>query len=206
LVRLAWMGVKVLSVPVRVYYAPKEIRVTPFRKVRDFTRVSIANTILVFVALLWARPFAFIKSVRKKSFNEFYTEYIVNSNDSNLKLSLSVALGLFIGVMPIWGWQMMAAFGIAQVFKLNKFVAVVASNISLPPLIPLILFVSYFAGGWVLGINTSHLQYHSGLGLNWIKENLIQYLVGSVVLGVGLALILGTIAYILLSLFRKKHV
>ncbi|MCK9219783.1 MAG: DUF2062 domain-containing protein [Bacteroidales bacterium] len=206
LVRLAWMGVKVLSVPVRVFYAPKEIRVTHFRKVRDFTRVSIANTILVFVALLWARPFAFIKSVRKKSFNEFYTEYIVNSNDSNLKLSLSVALGLFIGVMPIWGWQMMAAFGIAQVFKLNKFVAVVASNISLPPLIPLILFVSYFAGGWVLGINTSHLQYHSGLGLNWIKENLIQYLVGSVVLGVGLALILGTIAYILLSLFRKKHV
>ncbi len=206
LVRLAWMGVKILSVPVKIYYAPKEMRVTHFRKVRDFTRVSIANTLLVFVALLWVRPFAFLKSLRQKSFKELFTEYIVNSGDSNLNIALSVSLGLFIGVMPIWGWQMMAAFGLAQVFKLNKFIAVAASNISIPPLLPVIIFLSYIAGGWIMGLNTSAMVYSSGIGLQWIKENLIQYLIGSLILGVGLVLALGPVTYILLTLFRKKNV
>ena len=65
LVRLAWRGVKVLSVPVNVYYAPKEERVSHFRKVHDFTRISIVNSILVFMALLLVRPFLFTKSLKK---------------------------------------------------------------------------------------------------------------------------------------------
>lgn len=205
LVRFAWMGVRILSVPVKVYYAPREIRVTHFRKVRDFTRVSIANTILVFVALLWVRPFAFIKSLRKRSMKELFTEYVVNSKDSNLSLTLSVSLGLFIGVMPIWGWQMMAAFALAQLFRLNKFIAVAASNISIPPILPLIIFASYMAGGWILGLNTDGIRYDSGMGLHWIKENLIQYLIGSLVLGVALVAVMGPVTYVLLTLFRKKN-
>ncbi|HNY02635.1 MAG TPA: DUF2062 domain-containing protein [Bacteroidales bacterium] len=205
LVRLAWMGVNVLSVPVRVYYAPKEIRVSHFRKVRDFTRVSIANSILVFMALLWVRPFSFFKGLRKKSLRDFYTEYIVNSQDSNTKLAMSVALGLFIGVTPIWGWQIVATFGLAHVFKLNKFVAVTASNISLPPLLPFIIFISYMLGGWVLGANVSGIHYEHGFGLQWIKENLVQYLVGSILLATLLAAAFGPLSYFLLKIFRKGN-
>jgi glycosyltransferase involved in cell wall biosynthesis len=205
LVRFAWMGIRILSVPVKVYYAPREIRVTHFRKVRDFTRVSIANTILVFVALLWVRPFAFIKSLRKRSIKELFTEYVVNSKDSNLNLTLSMSLGLFIGVMPIWGWQMMAAFALAQLFRLNKFIAVAASNISIPPILPLIIFASYMAGGWILGLNTDGIRYDSGMGLHWIKENLIQYLIGSLILGVAMVAVMGPVTYVLLTLFRKKN-
>ncbi|MEI7499425.1 MAG: DUF2062 domain-containing protein [Bacteroidota bacterium] len=206
LVRLAWRGVNVLSVPVRIYYAPKESRVSHFRKFQDFTRVSIANSILVFMALLWVRPFSFFKGLRKKSFRDFVREYILNSNDSNARLAFSVALGLFIGVMPIWGWQMLATFGLAHIFKLNKFVAVAASNISLPPMLPFIIFLSYIIGGWVLGVNVTSLQYIPGLRLEWIKENLIQYLLGSLILGVMFALVLGPATYLLLSFFRKKNV
>ena len=206
LVRLAWRGVNVLSVPVRVYYAPKEIRVSHFRKVRDFTRVSIANSILVFMALLWVRPLSFFKDLRKKSIKEFIREYILNSDDSNAKLAISVAVGLFIGVLPIWGWQMLATFGLAHFFKLNKFVAITSCNISLPPMLPLIIFLSYIMGGWILGANVSNLEYNSGFGLHWIKENLIQYLVGSLILGFVVAAVLGPFTYLLLSVFRKKDV
>jgi glycosyltransferase involved in cell wall biosynthesis len=206
LVRLAWRGVNVLSVPVRVYYAPKETRVSHFRKVRDFTRVSIANSILVFMALLWFRPLSFFKGLRKKSVREFVREYILNSDDSNAKLAISVAVGLFIGVMPIWGWQMLATFGLAHFFKLNKFVAITSCNISLPPMLPLIIFLSYIMGGWILGANMSNIEYSSGFGLHWIKENLIQYLIGSLILGSIMALVLGPLTYLLLSVFRKKHV
>ncbi|MEI7662559.1 MAG: DUF2062 domain-containing protein [Bacteroidota bacterium] len=206
LVRLAWRDVSILSVPVKVYYAPKEIRVSHFRKFRDFTRVSIANSILVFMALLWVRPLSFFKGLRKKSIREFFMEYMVNSQDSNLKLALSVALGLFIGVTPIWGWQILTAFGLAHLFKLNKFITVTASNISLPPMLPFIIFASYFLGGWVMGVNMAHVSYFHGIGFQWIKDNLIQYLLGSVILGALLSLVFGPVTYLFLTIFRKRHV
>ena len=206
LVRLAWRGVNVLSVPVKVYYAPKESRISHFRKVRDFTRVSIVNSILVFMALLWVRPLSFFKGLRKKSVKEFFREYIVNSQDSNVKLAKSIALGLFIGVTPIWGWQIVTTFGLAHLFKLNKFVAVTASNISLPPMLPFVIFLSYIIGGWIMGVDGSNLHYSPGLGLQWLKENLLQYLLGSLVLGIMLAVVFGPVSYLLLRLFRKPNV
>ena len=204
LVRLAWRGVKVLSVPVQVYYAPKESRVSHFRKFRDFTRVSIVNTVLVILGLAWYRPVAFFRSLKGKSVRDFFNEYFVNSGDTNAKLAKSVALGLFIGVTPIWGWQIVTTIGLAHLFKLNKFVAVTVSNISLPPMLPLVVFFSYLVGGWVLGGNVSDFEYRPGLGLQWIKENLLQYVVGSFSLGGILAIIFGPFTYFLLRLLRKE--
>jgi glycosyltransferase involved in cell wall biosynthesis len=206
LVRLAWRNVNITSVPVNVYYAPKEERITHFRKFRDFTRVSITNAVLVFMALFWCRPFAFLKSLRKKSVRELVNEYIMSSLDTNSKIAFSLAFGAFIGVIPIWGWQMMAAFGLAHVLRLNKFVAVLASNISIPPLLPVILFLSYETGGWILGVHNQNLKYTTGFGLQWMKDNLIQYLTGSLVFGLALAVVLGLVTYILLSIFRKRTV
>jgi len=203
LVKLAWIGVNVLSVPVRIYYAPKAERVSHFRKIRDFSRVSIVNTIMVFMALLWIRPLSFLRNLRKKSIKEFIREYIINSNDSNTRLALSVALGAFCGIMPIWGWQMLAAMGLASLLRLNKFIALAVSNISIPPLIPLILFISYFTGGWVLGNDSGAIAYSIGFRMEWITHNLWQYLVGSVVFGMALALVLGSLTYLLLKIFRK---
>jgi glycosyltransferase involved in cell wall biosynthesis len=204
LVRLAWRGVKVLSVPVNVYYPPKEERVSHFRKVHDFTRVSIVNSILVFMALLLVRPFLFTKTLKKKSLKGFIREYVLDSGDSNSKLSFSVAWGLFVGISPFWGWQLMIAFGVAYLFKLNKFVTVAASNISIPPMLPILIFLSYFTGGLVLGVENK-LSLSSGINLNWIKHNLLQYIVGSFTLGFVIALVSGFITFLLLEIFRKKR-
>lgn len=203
LVRLAWRDVRVLSVPVKVYYAPRGTRISHFRKFRDFTRVSIANSILVFIALLWVRPIKFFQGLRKKSVREFFMEYIVNSKDSNAKLAKSIALGLFIGVTPIWGWQIVTTIGLAHLFKLNKFIAVTASNISLPPMLPFIIFLSYFIGSFAMGTSLASMEYSPGAALQWIKENLVQYLLGSLILGVALAAVFGSLSYLLLKLFRK---
>lgn len=203
LVRLAWMEVDVLSVPVRIYYFPKSERVSHFRKVRDFSRVSIVNTIMVFMALLWIRPLSFFRNLRKKSLKEFIREYIIDSKDSNGKLALSVSLGAFFGVMPIWGWQMLAAMGMASLLRLNKFIALAVSNISIPPLIPLIIFLSYITGGWVLGADSGALTYSSEFKIEWITNNILQYLIGSIVFGFALALALGSLSYLFLEIFRR---
>lgn len=206
LVRLSWKEVNITSVPVKVHYAPKGERVSHFRKFRDFTRVSIANTLLVFTALLWINPFRFIKALRKKSIKKFIQQYIVNSEDSNTKIAISVTLGVFVGVLPVWGFQMLVAFGVAYLLKLNKFVTVAASNISIPPMLPLIVFLSYITGGLITGTNNHIVKYSSRMSLGWIKANLLQYLVGSIIFGILLALVLGTITYFLLRIFRKPEV
>lgn len=51
LVRAAWRKVPVVSVPVRVYYPPPEERVTHFRPLKDFTRISVLNTALVLIMI-----------------------------------------------------------------------------------------------------------------------------------------------------------
>ena len=130
-------------------------------------------------------------------------EYIVNSKDSNAKLAKSIALGLFIGVTPIWGWQIVTTIGLAHLFKLNKFIAVTASNISLPPMLPFIIFLSYFIGSFAMGTSLASMEYSPGAALQWIKENLVQYLLGSLILGVALAAVFGSLSYLLLKLFRK---
>jgi len=204
LVRLAWRGVRIESVPVKIYYAPKGERVSHFRKGTDFARTSLLNSILVFAALLWVRPFHFFRSLRKKSFREFIRENVINSKDSNGRIAWSVAVGVFVGVMPFWGWQTLVAIGLAWLFRLNKLITVVASNISIPPMIPVILFASFVAGGLVLGNDLSGMQYDSGIDFAWIRQNLVQYLVGSVVFGTVLAPVTGITTWLLLWIFRKR--
>jgi glycosyltransferase involved in cell wall biosynthesis len=56
LVRAAWKGIKIDSVPVDVYYAPKETRVSHFRPFTDFSRVSVLNVFLVVGAFIYIKP------------------------------------------------------------------------------------------------------------------------------------------------------
>ena len=73
-------------------------------------------------------------------------------------------------------------------------------------MLPFIIFASYVLGGWVMGVNMAHVSYIHGIGFQWIKDNLIQYLIGSVILGALLSLVFGPVTYLLLTIFRKKHV
>jgi glycosyltransferase involved in cell wall biosynthesis len=56
LVRAAWKGYKIISVPINAYYPPAGQRVTHFRPFRDFMRISFLNTILFFVAVFYVKP------------------------------------------------------------------------------------------------------------------------------------------------------
>jgi glycosyltransferase involved in cell wall biosynthesis len=67
LVTSAWRGIEVTEVPVRVYYAGKEERVSHFRPFKDFTRISILNTFLVTIAFLYIKPRDFFRGIKKKS-------------------------------------------------------------------------------------------------------------------------------------------
>lgn len=202
LVRSAWQGLPIIPVPIQVFYAPKAEQVSHFKPVKDFARISILNTFLVLIALFWVKPFAYVRNVNKKNIKTFFKEHVLASNYSNLRITLSVMLGIFLGIIPIWGYQMLAAYGLAHVFKLNKIIALVASNISIPPMLPLILYGSFVTGAWFLGksakIDLGHITFDT------VKQDLIQYITGSFLLAIIAAISFGIITYLLLSIFRKK--
>ncbi len=63
LVFSAWKGHRITSVPVRVYYPPAEERVSHFRPIYDFVRISILNTILCIGTIFYGYPAKIARSI-----------------------------------------------------------------------------------------------------------------------------------------------
>ena len=58
LVFASWHGIKIVSVPVNVYYPKPEERVSHFRPIADFSRIFVLNTILCILAVVYGLPLA----------------------------------------------------------------------------------------------------------------------------------------------------
>lgn len=205
LVRCAWKGIPVLSVPVRVFYAQGDERVSHFRPGKDFTRISILNTLLFFPALLWFRPKRLIKSITRENIRKFFHTYFLDSKESKFKKSLCVAFGVFMGIIPIWGYQFVSALLLAHVLKLNKVIVGLAANISIPPMIPLLLYGSLKTGQWVLGKEMNDGLFSSPLSFATIQQHLFEYIVGSFIFAVIMAVLLGSLTYLMLKLTGQKN-
>ena len=58
-----WHGVKIATTEVNVYYPPQEERVSHFRPTADFARISVLNTILCILAVVYALPLAILRGI-----------------------------------------------------------------------------------------------------------------------------------------------
>ncbi|MBC7536939.1 MAG: DUF2062 domain-containing protein [Ferruginibacter sp.] len=207
LVKGAWRGIKVAAVPVAVYYAPKETRVSHFRPFKDFTRISILNTALVIITFFYIKPRDFLRMLfNKKKLYEFFREHLLAPHHSDLLKSTSVAFGIFMGIIPIWGIQLGTAIFLAILLKLNKALVIIAANISLPPMIPLIIFSSYKIGALWMGDHPGHLEFSSNITRESIRTNLAQYIYGSITLAIMAAVFFGLTTFGLLKLFKRKSI
>ncbi len=56
LVFASWHGIRLEPISIDVYYPPQEQRVSHFRPFADFARISILNTILCFLAVVYGLP------------------------------------------------------------------------------------------------------------------------------------------------------
>jgi glycosyltransferase involved in cell wall biosynthesis len=194
IVRLAWKGIPVEKVPVSVRYFPKEERVSHFRPFRDFTRISILNTALVVLAMLWYRPWLYLKK-------QNWSDLFFNPSESILHKSISVAFGIFMGILPIWGFQLLTAIALAFLFRLNKPLVILFANISVPPMIPLLLFLSLVFGSvWVPDAGLP--GFDTSLSLEAMKPFLFQYIAGSITLAITAALVSGMVTYGVLSILK----
>lgn len=204
IVRTAWNGVPVKNVPVKVLYDMNE-RVTHFRPFKDFTRISILNTVLVTITFLYIIPRNFFKNLKKKSFKQFLKEDLLGSKDSNMVKSASIGLGVFWGIMPVWGFQTFFTMFFAVLLRLNKVLAFTFSNVSIPPMIPVVIWLSLKTGSLITG-GQATLDFTEGVTIDMMKAHIVQYLVGSTVLAAFSGLLFGFVSYLLLSFFKRNAI
>ncbi len=182
MVRAAWSGVRVTSTPVSVYYPPADERITHFRPVPDFARISVLNTFLVFTRFLYILPRNLIQALfRKETYVDLKNELINPTNSIGVR-SASVGFGVFMGILPIWGFQMMAALALAIIFRLNKALVLISSNISIPPMMPVLIYLSYHLGKIWAGDNAQSITFDDAMTMNSIQKNVLQYVFGSIIL------------------------
>lgn len=176
LIRLIWKKVEVKEIEIDVYYPPPEERVSHFDKFWDNVKISILNTVLVIFSLL-------------------------RINISRSKIIASVSLGVFIGVIPIYGFQIYLAALLAFLFRLNFPLMFVAGQISLPPLIPIWTFASLQIGS-KLSNTTLSISFDNVM---LSAQKLIPiWILGSVILGLTLAVIAAIMTFFLAKNSGKK--
>ena len=147
----------------------------------------------------------FFRRLREMKPRQIWNEYVLSSDESNFRLSLAVMLGLFIGVSPLWGYQILTIIFLCHIFNLNKIIALIVGNISLPPMIPLIIWGSYELGGLFIDASPVRNYKIENIGtFEMIRENLLQYIIGSLTLGTLLAIIGGISSYFIFMVFRSK--
>ncbi|MCF0190002.1 MAG: DUF2062 domain-containing protein [Marinilabiliaceae bacterium] len=190
IVRAAWRDIKVWNIPINVIYP--EDRVSHFRPLRDFTRISILNTFLVAFAFIYYYPKVAWKWLKKE---------LTRTDESNCRKAVAIGFGTMMSMMPVWGFQMVIALFFAHLFRLNKALVLAFSNISLPPVIPFILWGSLWTGGLIL--NQPTLISIDSLTIDSALQSFWQYVLGAIVFAPLCGGVVGLSSYLISRLIGR---
>ncbi len=138
-------------------------------------------------------------SFREKSKNLIVRE--LQANTTPLKGALALSLGVFMGIFPVHGLQVILLMILATILKLNRPLAFLGVNISCAPLLPFIAFIAVKIGSFVL--KRPVLAEDMGA-----KELIVQYgsefLVGSFILAPTGALLSFLLSFPLFYHLKRK--
>ena len=119
-------------------------------------------------------------------------------------LGWAVCVGVIIGTSPFFGVQFAITLVVCAILRLNPVITYLAANVSVPPLIPFIIYASIqvgtlvFTGDWLSLDRAAVLaQDPWTFGASWV--------LGSTVLGLILGIPAGLLTYLLMSLYRRRH-
>jgi uncharacterized protein (DUF2062 family) len=209
MVRAAWVGTAIVAVPVKCTYAVSQTGGSHFRPVRDFVHITNRNILLVlqswFVPLSLRIDWSF---GRKDKFRHILHEFFTDNAHEPGRMAGSVGVGLFFGIAPIWGLQLVASLWVAHRLRLNKAVAAVASNISIPPVAPLIFCGALTLGSWLLTGKWFEFSLKSMTQAEWwaaAKAHAWEWVVGSLVLALAVSVVGMVLTYGIARLVRKKR-
>jgi uncharacterized protein (DUF2062 family) len=211
LTRAGWAGVPVREVPVTCRYLPPGERVSHFRPWLDSARAVGMHARLVARALTpWphrklvvrddvakrqaagrrvssacGRIVAWLSPAR--AWRELRAQTI-----GPREMATGVALGVFIGNLPVFGVQTLLSLYAARRLHLNPLAVVLGSHVSTPPVGPLLIAAAIGTGHWLLHGRWLRMpDWHQTWG-DWLRLTgslLVEWSLGAVVVGLVLSLI-----------------
>ena len=209
LVRGAWAGLDLVSIPVKVWYPPREERISHFRALADNVRISWTYTLLVARRLLptrvrWkeakGRP---RPGIRLRETLRVLKE-LGRGGTRPAEIGLAVATGAFIGSTPLWGLHGILSVYVCGRLHLNVLAAFLGSNVSLPFLAPYLIFASVQCGHLML--RGTFLPLDGGLiDPSRMPENVLLYILGSLPVATVLAVVLGSLSAAVAWLIGRKR-
>ena len=128
---------------------------------------------------------------------------MLKPGESDLKKANAIAFGGFMGIFPIWGFQLLVGISLAHFMRLNKTLFVIAAHVSIPPMIPFIVFLSFLMGKPLMGDRAVNLDFSNGLTLKSISIHLEQYIYGAVILSVIVAIIFWIVTMLFLKSYKQ---
>jgi uncharacterized protein (DUF2062 family) len=160
-------------------------------------RSTVLNLFKAGFVFLYLRPRKFVGELFSKKGINGIAGLIFNVNQTDELKAFSAAFGVFIGIIPIWGFQTFAAIFFAVAFRLNKALVVIFSQVSFPPLIPVIVFLSYGTGAYWMDKNHA-----TATGSTAINKNIEQYMLGSITLAILAGISIGLLTFAALKLAK----
>jgi uncharacterized protein (DUF2062 family) len=201
LVKAAWAAIPLLPQPVEADYAAPTSRLSHFHPWRDMAAMSWLHSRLatqvfcVPAALRRLSAQGLLRGLPRGRRARTVLHHLFSEHtETPARLAAAAGLGLFCGIAPIWGFQMLAAAALAHKFRLNKAIAVTASNVSFPLAAPFIL-----AAGLVLGhyLHTGEwVQFNPAAAKGLLPVYLCEWVLGSVVLAVLAGLVGGLLTFL----------
>jgi uncharacterized protein (DUF2062 family)/SAM-dependent methyltransferase len=122
------------------------------------------------------------------------------------RAAASVAVGLLIGVTPLWGLHFWLVVAVCVPLRLDAAVAYLAANISLPFIAPFLTFAELEIGAWILtghatGIDLDAVRAHRWSDVAHVADML---LVGTLVFAPAIALVGGALTFGMVTRARRR--
>lgn len=111
-----------------------------------------------------------------------------------------------MGIVPVWGFQLIIAITLAFLLRLNKILVILAANISVPPMIPLILFLSHLTGSIWMGNDAQYISFSEEVTLERVKTSFVQYILGAITLAFAAGIFFGGLSYMVLKIFKRQKI
>ena len=128
-----------------------------------------------------------MKEKIKKAFSfRFYIKKLLELRDKPEETAKGLALGVFIGFLPVNGFQVLIAVTIAAITRVSKIAAAIGTHVTNPWTTVPVLIIDYYVGCLVLRKHPSlpHVDFSSLNSLSALgKDIFLPMFVGGVILG-----------------------
>lgn len=204
LTRAAWAGIEIKDVEISVWYPPAGERVTHFRPGRDNFMLTHRHIMLILRRLV---PWPHKKLVSRERVDYKLLLHPARVMRTLLKehstpggLAVAAGVGVFLGAVPLLFMHSLVILYVATRLNLNKLMALNTQHLCMPPLVPaLCIELGYYLRNGVLLTELSFETVFVQFG-----HRLLEWLIGSLILGPLLALIVGFIVYLSALFIRKR--